>query len=127
MFFQLSLFILADYSLIFDLFLSSASKGWKESIGFLDAELYAESFGKKLLKKSNIPEARQTLKIVGVVISSHIISFRFLPISGLLQITQVKQNYLIQSRKNIFTWRKVFFSISLRNIFRAIRKKSLYR
>ena len=104
MFFQLSLFILADYFLIFDLFLSSASKGWKESIGFLDAELYAESFGKKLLKKSNIPEARQTLKIVGVVISSHIISFRFLPISGLLQITQVNQNHLIQSRRNIFTW-----------------------
>ena len=54
MFFQLSLFILADYFLIFDLFLSSASKGWKESIGFLDAELYAESFGKKIIKKNQI-------------------------------------------------------------------------
>ena len=27
---------------------STAAKGWKESIGFLDAELYAESFGKKI-------------------------------------------------------------------------------
>ena len=35
---------------------------WKESIVFPDAELYAESFEKNLLKKSNISQASQTLK-----------------------------------------------------------------
>ena len=30
-----------------DLFLSASPKGWKESIGFPDAELYAKSFEKK--------------------------------------------------------------------------------
>ena len=38
------------------------------------------------LQKSNI-QAGQTLKIIGVAISSHIISFRFLPIFGHFQIT----------------------------------------
>ena len=43
---------------------------WKESIVFPDVELRAESFQKNSLKKSNIPEASQTLKILGVTISS---------------------------------------------------------
>ena len=34
-----------------DLFLSTTPKGWKESIGFPDAELYAESFENKFIKK----------------------------------------------------------------------------
>ena len=54
---------------------------------------------KNLLKKSNIPEARQTMKILGVAISNHIISFRFLPISGQFQTTQENQNWLIRARR----------------------------
>ena len=60
-----------------DLLLSATPKGWKESIGFPDAELHAESLEKKSLKSSNIQEACQTLKISGEAIRSHIISFRF--------------------------------------------------
>ena len=55
-----------------------------ESIEFPDPELYAESFEKKKkkIKKSNIQEACQTLKIIGVAFSSQIISFPFLDTSG---------------------------------------------
>ena len=56
--------------LTLDPFLSATPKGWKESVGFPDAELLAESFEKKSLKKVK-------LKISGEAISSHIISFRF--------------------------------------------------
>ena len=34
-----------------DLFLSATPKGWKESLGFPDAELYAKFFEKKFKKK----------------------------------------------------------------------------
>ena len=71
-----------------DLFLRGTRK---ESIGFPDAELYAESFEKKL-KKSNIQEARQTLKIIGVAINSQITYFWFLLISGRFRTTQGNQN-----------------------------------
>ena len=64
--------------LTFDLFLSATPKQWKKSIGFSDPGLYGESFEKKSLKRSNIQEACQMLKIIDVTISSHIISFRFL-------------------------------------------------
>ena len=50
-----------------------------ESIEFPDPELYAESFEKK--KKSKIQEACHTLKIIGVAVSSQIISFPFLDTS----------------------------------------------
>ena len=54
------------------------------SIGFPDPELYAESFEKKkkIIKKSNVQEACQTLKVIGLAISSHTISFQFLDTSG---------------------------------------------
>ena len=65
------------FFLTLDLFLSATYKGWKKSIGFPDPEVHAECFEKKSLKKSNIQEACQILKIVGEVISSHIIPFRF--------------------------------------------------
>ena len=68
------------------------------------------------MKKSNIPEARQTLKILGVTISSHIISFRFLPISGHFWATQKNQNRLIWSRKINRNWGNFFF-------FRLSRKE----
>ena len=50
---------------------------------------------KNSLKNSNIPEARQTLKILSVTIISHIISFRFLSIFENLRATQKSQNRLI--------------------------------
>ena len=65
------------FFLILDLCLSAAPKGWKKLIRFPDPEAHAECFEKKSLKKSNIQEACQILKIVGEVISSHIIPFRF--------------------------------------------------
>ena len=74
--FQKSLIIFSDhFFFILDIFLSAALKGWKKSIGFTDKELYTDSFKRKSFKKANILEARQTLKILDVVISSHIISF----------------------------------------------------
>ena len=75
----MSFFILSDIFLTLDLFLSATPKLWKESIGFQDAELQAESFEKKKkkIKKLNIQEACETLKIISEVISSDIISFQF--------------------------------------------------
>ena len=64
-----------------DIFLSTTPKGLKESSGFPDLEAHTESFEMISLKKSNIQEPCQTLKINGVAISSHIISFRFLDTS----------------------------------------------
>ena len=67
-----------SFFILSDLFLRATPKGWKKSIGFPDPGLYAESFEKKKsLKKSNIQEACQTLKIIDVAINSHIITFRF--------------------------------------------------
>ena len=102
-----------------DLLLSATRKGWKEPIGFPDPELYAESFGKKIhSKKSNIQEARQPQKIIGVAISSHIISFRFFPISRHFRITQENQNQLIRSRKISCNWGKnIFFDYLRRKYF----------
>ena len=45
--FQKSLIILSDHFLTLELFLSATPKGWKESVGFPDAELYAKSLEKK--------------------------------------------------------------------------------
>ena len=42
----MSFFILSDK--VFDFGLSATSKGWRESIGFPDPELHAESFGKRI-------------------------------------------------------------------------------
>ena len=110
--------------LTLDLFLCATLKGWKKSIGFSDAERYAESF-KKRIKKINILEARQTLKILSVAISSDIIYFRFLPISGHLWTTQENQNWSIQSGRISCNFRKKFLIISKEKIFRVNRKESL--
>ena len=48
--FQKALIIVSDHFLSLDLLLSGTPKGWKESIGFPDTELYAKSFEKKSLK-----------------------------------------------------------------------------
>ena len=56
--FQKPLTIVSDRFLTLDLFLSATHKGWKESIGFPDTELYAKFFEKNSWKESNILEAR---------------------------------------------------------------------
>ena len=65
----------------------------KQTKTYMSVELDRSFSG--VFKKSNIPEARQTLKIPGVTIRSHIISFQFLPISGHFWATQKNQNRLI--------------------------------
>ena len=65
-----SLFILSD-----NFFESRPIFG---SIGFPDQQDLLNLLKKKIIKKSNIQEAWQTLKFIGGAISSHIISFRFL-------------------------------------------------
>ena len=108
-----------------DLFLSATSKGCKESIGFPEAELYAESFEKKFIKKSNILEVRQILKIFDVVISNHVISSRFLPISRHFRTTQKNQNRSIQSRKIGCNW-EFFFRLSQKKRFVEPIEKNPY-
>ena len=99
----------------------------KQTKTYMSVELDRSFSG--VFKKSNIPEARQTLKIPGVTIRSHIISFRFLPISGHFWATQKNQNWLIWSRKISCNWGNFFFFsiISKGKIFRADPKKSSYR
>ena len=82
-----------------------------------------------LFKKAHkkILEAHQTLKILCRAISSHIIFFWFLLISGHFQTTQKKQNWLIWSRKiscscvvgGFFDYlkRKSFWSRSKKTLF----------
>ena len=81
---------------------------------------------KKSLKKSDIQEACQTLKIIDVVISSHIISFRFPDTSWWLRKTKI--NWFEAEKSAVTTEKKLFFLIiSKGQIFKANRKKSLYR
>ena len=65
------------------------------------------------------------LKILDMTISSHIISFLFLLISGHLWITQENQNGLIQSRRISCNWGKNFPIISKRKDFQSQLKKLL--
>ena len=53
--------IVSDHFLTLGLFLSATPKGWKESIGFPDVELYAKSFEQKSLKHPNILEGLLTV------------------------------------------------------------------
>ena len=70
-------FYTSTFFLTLDLFSSARPTGWKDSIGFSDRELHAESFeNKKSFKKSNIQEAFQTMKITSVVFSRHMVTFR---------------------------------------------------
>ena len=80
-----SCFTLFDNFLTLHLFLGATTKGWKESIGFLDSKIYAESFEKKIINKIKYSRSLPHPDFLGVTISSHIISFRFLPILGHLQ------------------------------------------
>ena len=77
--------------------------------------------------RSNILGVHQVLKILGVAISSHIVSFCFcfFPISEHFCVTQENQNQSIRSRKTSCKWGIFFPIISNGNIFRADRKKIL--
>ena len=77
--------------------------------------------------KSNILEAHYSMKVLVVAISSNIISFRFLPISGHLWTIEENQSWSIRSRRSSCNWGKKFSIISKGKIFRADRKKSVYR
>ena len=117
----MSFFILSDlfffFFLTLDLFLRATLQGWKESIGFPDAELYAESFEKNFIKKSNILEACQSLKILAVAIRNHIISFQFLLISEHFRTTQENDNWSIRSKKLAVIGKNVFFRLSHKERF----------
>ena len=81
-----SFFILFDHFLTLYSFLGAATKGWKESIGGPESELHAESFQKKKINnKIKYCRGSPDPNFIGATISSHIISFRLLPISGHLQ------------------------------------------
>ena len=59
-------FILLTIVLTLDLFSSATLKEWKKSIGFQMQNFMLNLLKKKFIKKkSNIQEARQTLKIIG--------------------------------------------------------------
>ena len=105
-----------------DLHLSVTHQVRKESIGFPYPKRFVESFEKKSLKKSNIPEARQILKTLSVAISSRIVSFQFLPISKHLQTTQGSQNSSIRSSRTICNWRKKFRLSQKENFLESIEK-----
>ena len=73
---------------------------------------------KSHLKKSNILEAHQTLKILSVLI---------LQISRHFQTTQENQTRLIQRRKISCNWEKKFFRLSqkIKKSFQSQSKKIL--
>ena len=76
---------------------------------------------KSKIKKSNILQARQTMKTLGVVISSHLFSFRFWKISRHLRATQENQNWSISSESISCNCGKKFLIISNGKIFKAER------
>ena len=82
---------------------------------------------KKMSLKSNILEAHYSMKALVVAISSNIISFRFLPISGHLRTIEENQSRSIRSRRSSCNWGKKFSIISKGKIFRDDRKISVYR
>ena len=75
---------------------------------------------KKIIKKSNIQDACQTLKIIGGAISSH----NFFPISEHFQISQENQNQLIRSKKIAATGGKMFLDYLKRKDFYSQSKKT---
>ena len=99
--------------------LSTTPKGWKESIEFADAELYAESFEKKIKMKYS----RSSLD-PGDSCCNHQQPYNFLSFFADFRTTQENQNQSIRSRKISCNWEKRFSIISKGKIWRADRKKS---
>ena len=107
--FLLSFFTLFDFFLTLHLLLGATTKGWKESIGFSDSELYAESFEeKKFINKIKYSRSSQDLDFFGVSISSHVVYFRFLSTSRHFGTTQENQNRSIRSRRISCNWGENF-------------------
>ena len=75
----------------------------------------------EILKKKSYPKisknkkGRSTLKIFGRAISSHLISFRFLPFSGDFQRSEEKKFTLNRSRKVSCNRRKKIFADTSRD------------
>ena len=67
----MSLFTLFDHFFTLHLFLGATSKGWKESIGFPDSELYTESFEKKFINKMKYSRSSPDPDFLDLTISSH--------------------------------------------------------
>ena len=116
-----SFFTLSDHFLTLDLFLSDTQR--MEKISWIPR---CRIFLEKSLKKSNILEAHQTLTTYGVAISSHIIYFRFLPISGHFRSSQDNQNWSTQSRKTTCNRRKLFIWRSQKKSFLEPIEKKLF-
>ena len=91
------------------LLLGATTEGWKESIGFSDSELYAESFEeKKFINKIKYSRTSQDPDFFGVTISSHVVYFRFLQTSRHFGTTQENQNWSIRSRRISCNWGEKF-------------------
>ena len=107
-------------------YIDATTKGWKQSVGFLDSEFYAESFEeKKFINKIKCSGSLPDPDFLGVTISSHVIHFRFLPIFRHLWTTQENQNRLIRSRRICCNWGENFRS-SQKKIFLEPIGKSPY-
>ena len=113
---------------VFDVldFTSAIPKGWKKINWISTCRILCWTLRKKILKKLNILEAPQTLKIFGVAISSHVISFWFLLISGNFQATQVNQSRFIWSWKVSCNWEKTVFWLSQKERFLEPIEKNSY-
>ena len=103
-----------------NLLLSTTPKTQMNQLDF-QMQNFMMSLLKSKIKKSNILQARQTMKTLGVVFSSHLFSFRFLKISRHLPTTQENQNWSISRESISCNYGKKFLIISNGKIFRAER------
>ena len=103
-----------------NLLLSTTPKTQMNQLDF-QMQNFMMSLLKSKIKKSNILQARQTMKTLGVVFSSHLFSFRFLKISRHLRTTQENQNWSISRESISCNYGKKFLIISNGKIFRAER------
>ena len=105
-----------------NLLLSTTPKRQMSQLDF-QMQNFMMSLLKSKIKKSNILQARQIMKTLGVVISSHLFSFRFLKISRHLRTTQENQNWSISRESIGCNYGKIFLIISNGKIliFRAER------
>ena len=95
----------------------------EKRIRYLNVKFYAASFQKNFFWKiSKWKKARPTLKIFGTAISSHLISFWFLPFSGHSRMCGESQKGLRRSRKIRCSREKKFGDILRGNDFMAYQK-----
>ena len=111
--FQKPLIIVSGHFLTLDVFLYATCKGWKESIVFPDTELYAKSFEKNSLKKSNILEAR--LVVTGALTQKE----RFLKPIEKKSLYRVSNYSTILIITKIYTFLLLYFTLVLLLITRS--------